>query len=126
VLAIDDDEEARDALEAALCANGADVALAASGADAVERLSHAAPSEWPGVVVCDISLGDEDGCDVIARLREMAKARAATPLPAIALTGHTDAATRERTERAGFAAHLVKPVQMDALAGEIRRLAAHA
>ena len=126
VLAIDDDEEARDALEAALAASGAEVALAASGADAVERLSHAATAQWPGVVVCDITLGDEDGCDVIARLREMAKARAASPLPAIALTGHTDAATRERTERAGFAAHLVKPVQMDALAGEIRRLAAHA
>jgi hypothetical protein len=33
---------------------------------------------------------------------------------------------RERTARAGFRAHFVKPVPIDALAGEIRRLTAHA
>ncbi|MEJ8796419.1 ATP-binding cassette domain-containing protein [Trinickia caryophylli] len=126
VLAIDDDEEARDALEAALVANGARVALAASGEDAIRRLADTAPTQWPEVVVCDVSLCDEDGCDVLSRIREVARQRTAPPPPAIALTGHADAATRRRTEEAGFGAHLVKPVRIDALAGEIRRLAAHA
>jgi ATP-binding cassette subfamily B protein len=123
VLAIDDEEEARDALEAALVANGARVALAASGAEALERFERFAPAQWPDVVVCDIALGDEDGCDVHERIREVARRRAASAPPAIALTGHTDAATREHAERAGFEAHLVKPVQVDALTGEVRRLA---
>jgi ATP-binding cassette, subfamily B, bacterial len=126
VLAIDDDEEARDALEATLAAHGARVSLAASGAEAIEKIERAPTGQWPGVVVCDIALGEEDGCEVLVRIRAVARERAAAPPPAIALTGHTDAATRERTERAGFAAHLVKPVQIDALTDEICRLATQA
>lgn len=126
VLAIDDDEEARDALEAALVANGAQVELAASGDDALRRLRETTPAHWPGIVLCDISLGDEDGCDVLTKIRAMASQYDGGALPpAIALTGHNDAAVRERTARAGFGAHFVKPVPIDALAGEIRRLAAH-
>jgi ATP-binding cassette subfamily B protein len=126
VLAIDDDEEARDALEAALAANGAHVALAVSGDDALRRLREATPSNWPAIVVCDVSLGDEDGCEVLAKIREMARKKAGVSPPAIALTGHSDPAVRERTASAGFVAHFVKPVPIDALAGEIRRLAVHA
>jgi ATP-binding cassette subfamily B protein len=63
---------------------------------------------------------------VLSRIRELARRHTATPPPAIALTGHADGATRERTQRAGFDAHLVKPVQIDALAEEIQRLAANA
>ena len=126
VLAIDDDEEARDALEAALVASGARVELAESGADAVRRLQESAPSQWPRVLVCDISIGDEDGCEVLARIQDIARRYDGAPPPAIALTGHTDPAVRERTARAGFGAHFVKPVPIDALAGEIRRLALQA
>ena len=126
VLAIDDDEEARDALEAALVANGAQVELAASGDDALRRLQESPRSSWPEVLVCDISLGDEDGCEVLTRIREMARKYDGALPPAIALTGHNDPAIRERTARAGFGAHFVKPVPIDALAGEIRRLAVHA
>lgn len=122
VLAIDDDEEARDALEAALVANGAQVELAASGDDALRHLRETTPSDWPGIVLCDISLGDEDGCEVLKRIRDMVRSYDGAIPPAIALTGHSDPAIRERTARAGFGAHFVKPVQIDALAGEIRRL----
>ncbi|HWX12151.1 MAG TPA: hypothetical protein VNZ04_09150 [Trinickia sp.] len=59
---------------------------------------------------------------MLKQIREVARRRAATAPPAIALTGHTDAATRERT---GFESHLVKPVEVDALTGEIGRLALH-
>jgi ATP-binding cassette subfamily B protein len=127
VLAIDDDEEARDALEAALVANGAQVELAASGDDALRRLRDTTPAHWPGIVLCDISLGNEDGCEVLKKIRAMASQYDGGTLPpAIALTGHNDAAVRERTARAGFGAHFVKPVPIDALAGEIKRLATHA
>lgn len=123
VLAIDDDEEARDALEAALVANGAQVQLAASGADALRRLEASPRSEWPGVLVCDISLGDEDGCEVLARIHDMATKYDGASPAAIALTGHNDPSVRERTALAGFGAHFVKPVAIDALAGAIRQLA---
>ncbi len=126
VLAIDDDEEARDALEAALVANGARVELATSGEEALRRLEQSERSQWPGVLVCDISIGDEDGCEVLARIRDMASKFDGASPPAIALTGHTDPAVRERTTRAGFAAHFVKPVPIEVLTGEIHRLTAHA
>jgi ATP-binding cassette subfamily B protein len=124
VLAIDDDEEARDALEAALVANGAHVLLAASGEAALQQLEASTRSEWPGVLVCDISLGDEDGCEVLARIRDIAAKYDGASPPAIALTGHDDPSVRERTALAGFSAHFVKPVAIDALAGAIRKLAA--
>jgi CheY-like chemotaxis protein len=57
-------------------------------------------------MLLDVTLGDEDGLEVLARLRD-----AGCPAPAtVAMTGHDDAATRERCLRAGCAAVLLKPV----------------
>jgi ATP-binding cassette subfamily B protein len=64
-MAIDDQEEARDALEAVLGASGARVQVASSGAEALKRLSHAQTNQWPQVLLCDIVLADEDGYEVL-------------------------------------------------------------
>jgi ATP-binding cassette subfamily B protein len=126
VLAIDDQEDARDALEAVLSASGARVQLAASGDEALAVLAGAPAQEWPDVLLCDIVLGAEDGYQVLERVRAFEvqhEARSERGLPAIALTGYTQTEDGDRAARAGFAAHLTKPIAAPALIAAIRDVA---
>ncbi|MBP0590290.1 ATP-binding cassette domain-containing protein [Paraburkholderia sp. LEh10] len=126
VLAIDDQEDARDALEAVLSASGAHVQLAASGDEALAELAKASAHEWPQIVLCDIVLGAEDGYQVLERIRDF-EARHALPtqkrMPAIALTGYTHPDDQDRARRAGFSMHLSKPVPAPALIDAILEVA---
>ncbi|MCC8395478.1 ATP-binding cassette domain-containing protein [Paraburkholderia sp. MMS20-SJTR3] len=127
VMAIDDQEEARDALEAVLSMSGARVALFASGTEALAWLRDHDAAQWPQVLLCDIMLADEDGYQVLRALRELEAARpllVGGHLPAIAVTGYTEAVDPRRSQSAGFDAHLHKPVPPDELIATIRRLAA--
>ncbi|SAK99057.1 response regulator receiver protein [Caballeronia fortuita] len=114
VMVLDDQEDARDALEAVLASVGASVVTCATGAEALERLRALPTKEWPDVFLCDIVLGDEqDGYDVVRLIRDEEANRGASlseRMPAIALTGHTQADARTRAQAAGFQAHLTKPV----------------
>ena len=126
IMTIDDQEEARDALEAVLGAGGARVQLASSGAQALEWLSRTPTPQWPDVLLCDIVLAGEDGYDVARRVRALEAERglpSGRGLPAIALTGYAEADDRTRALSAGFQAHLSKPVAPDTLIVEITRLA---
>jgi CheY-like chemotaxis protein len=67
----------------------------------------AALAERPDVVLLDIGLPGMDGYEVAARLRGQADT-AATPV--VALTGHGGDEFVRRSREAGFARHLVKPV----------------
>ncbi|WP_233411354.1 ATP-binding cassette domain-containing protein [Paraburkholderia kururiensis] len=92
VLAIDDQEETRDALEAMLSSMGARVQTAQGGDDTLAMLEGEDMDAWPDVLVCDIVLEREDGFDVLRRVRELEARRGLRPgarLPAIALTGYT-------------------------------------
>jgi ATP-binding cassette subfamily B protein len=122
VMVVDDQEEARDALEAVLSENGARVQLASSGGEALEWLLRTDMSQWPHVLLCDIVLADDDGYEVLRRLRALEAERGIplpSRLPAIALTGYTDAEDRKRAQRAGFHALLGKPVPTERLIAEI-------
>jgi ATP-binding cassette, subfamily B, bacterial len=114
IMVLDDQEEARDALEAVLMTVGAQVEVFASGEDALTHLRAMPTAQWPDVMLCDIVLGGEqDGYDVMRFIREEEAARQVKlgeRMPAIALTGHAQAETRVRTQTAGFQAHLTKPV----------------
>jgi ATP-binding cassette subfamily B protein len=129
IMAIDDQEEARDALEAVLGAAGARVQLAVSGAQALERLSRTDHGQWPDVLLCDIVLAGEDGYDVVRQVRAL-EAQLGVPseraLPAIAVTGYVAAGDPTRARTAGFQAYLSKPVSADSLIGEITKLVAGA
>lgn len=61
------------------------------------------------LLVCDLTLPDGDGCDL---MREMS---AAHGIPGIAVTAHAYPADRRRSADAGFAAHLSKPFAFGAL-----------
>jgi ATP-binding cassette subfamily B protein len=124
VLAIDDQEDARDALEAVLTLSGAQVQLAGSGDEALAVLSHAPPSAAPQVLLCDIVLGAEDGYQVLARIRDFETRQGVAPreqVPGIALTGYQD-----RARQAGFAMHLIKPVPARILIEAILDVTDHA
>lgn len=67
----------------------------------------------PQIVLLDLGMPEIDGFKVAERIRESASA--SRPV-LVALTGYGRQVDRERTARAGFALHLLKP----ALAGDIK------
>jgi CheY-like chemotaxis protein len=74
----------------------------------------------PAVALLDIGLPVMDGYELAGRLRELAGGR----IKLIAVTGYGQEGDRERAKSAGFQAHLVKPVDLDALAALLGDLAA--
>lgn len=125
IVVVDDLADTREILQLALGNEGARVVAFARGADALEWLSKLATGSWPDLLVCDIVLADEDGHEVVRRLRQM-EARLAIGLdhrlPAIALTGMAKSEDRLRALMAGFQVHLAKPVRIDELVAAIHRL----
>ena len=75
----------------------------------------------PDVALIDLGLPEMDGCELARELR--ARLGAACPTM-IAITGYGQEHDRARAARAGFAQHLVKPVEMrtllDAVTGDRR------
>jgi signal transduction histidine kinase/ActR/RegA family two-component response regulator len=108
VLLIEDNADAREMLRSALELSGHTVEEAADGRDGLAR----AEAEPPDVAVIDIGLPGIDGYEVARRLRRLAEGG---DMFLIALTGYGQPEDRRRSEEAGFDAHLVKPVDPDAL-----------
>ena len=67
VLVVDDEPDARNLIAAVLQGRGAGVFLAGSAAEAVTMLQ----AERPDVVLSDISMRDEDGYDLIRKVRAL-------------------------------------------------------
>lgn len=125
VMLVDDQEEARALLAAVLTEAGARLEVLTNGTAVVDALRR--PREqWPDVLVCDMSLGDIDGDEVIARVRAR-EAAAQVPLgkrlPAIALSGHDAPEYRLRALLAGFQIHLGKPVDPRELVATVATMA---
>jgi CheY-like chemotaxis protein len=111
VLIIDDNADAADSMAMLLQIEGHAVAAAYSPEDGLEK----AASTSPDLILLDIGLPRIDGCEVARTLRSSGfKARL------VAVTGHGDEDIRQRILKAGFDAHLLKPVDFDAL-GELLR-----
>jgi signal transduction histidine kinase/DNA-binding response OmpR family regulator len=108
ILVVDDNVDSSEALDLLLRLDGHDVRQAADGSAALEI----ARDFQPHLVLCDIGLPGMDGFDVIRALRE--QSGEAMPVVA-ALTGYARSTDRERIRDAGFAYHLVKPVNVDDL-----------
>ncbi|KQP40035.1 hypothetical protein ASF44_09745 [Pseudorhodoferax sp. Leaf274] len=106
VLVVDDETDARDLLQRMLADAGAEV-LVADGADAVLQ---AIVQERPQVLVSDIGMPQVDGYALLRRVRALGPAQGGD-LPAIALTAFARAEDRVRALKAGFRAHVAKPVE---------------
>jgi CheY-like chemotaxis protein len=105
VVVVEDEPDARELVERLLSEAGCRVVAVASAAEALNALGR----ERPDVLVSDIGLPDEDGYSLIRRVRETEHGDTAK-LPAIALTAFARSEDRTRALRAGFQAHLAKPI----------------
>lgn len=108
VLVVDDNSDAAEMLAFLLNQHGHDVRKAADGPDALRQLDAFAAE----VVILDIGLPVMDGYELARRITE----RREIEVPAlIAVTGYGQREDAERSQAAGIAHHLVKPVDTDAL-----------
>jgi PAS domain S-box-containing protein len=106
VLVVDDDEDAREMLEAALSSYGAEVITAAGALNALDALA----SEEIDVLVSDINMPEIDGYELIRRVRAM-KPEQGGRIPAVALTAYARAEDRLRALKSGYQTHMPKPVE---------------
>jgi CheY-like chemotaxis protein/two-component sensor histidine kinase len=108
VLVVDDNLDAAEMLAEWLSAVGHSVRVAADGPTALEI----AADFKPDVALLDIGLPVMDGYEVARRLREQP---GCAKMRLIALTGYGQESDHDRSRRAGFEDHLVKPVDLDAI-----------
>jgi len=109
VLIVDDNSDAADSLSTLLQVQGHATSVEYDAQSALRR----ARAERPDVMLIDIGLPDVDGYQLAQELRSLPETAATVP---VAVTGYGQAKDRERALQAGFAHHLVKPVDMTALA----------
>jgi signal transduction histidine kinase len=106
ILIVDDNVDAATSLAEYLMLDGHQTQVVYSARGALESVE----SFGPEIVLLDIGLPDINGFEVAKRIRgEGASVRL------VALTGYGQAEDIERAREAGFDAHMVKPVDLDAL-----------
>jgi CheY-like chemotaxis protein/anti-sigma regulatory factor (Ser/Thr protein kinase) len=118
VLVVDDEEDARLLVRRILEDCEAEVAVAASTAEALAKLDEARPD----VMICDIGMPELDGYDLIRAVRARSRDRGGAT-PAVALTAFARPEDRLRALRAGFQMHLAKPVDQAELIVAVANLA---
>lgn len=109
ILVVDDNRDGAESLAMLLHEMGHEVEQAYDGLSGLER----ARREHPQVLLCDIGLPGISGYEVARRLRAES---AYNDVLLVALTGWGQEDDRRRSQEAGFDAHLVKPVEHEALA----------
>jgi CheY-like chemotaxis protein len=114
VLIVDDNVDAAEALAAFLELEGCAARVATDPMTALDVLGEFRPE----VAVLDIGLPEMDGYELAAHIRASEVGGACR---LIAVTGYGMADDRARTQAAGFAVHLVKPVDLDALVRAVRQ-----
>ena len=113
ILVVDDNKDSAETLAKLLRIMGHEVRIAHDGPSALE----AASTFRPRVVLLDLGLPGISGYDVAHRMRQMPEIKDAV---LIAQTGWGQEEDRRRSAKAGFNAHMVKPVD----AAELRSLLA--
>jgi CheY-like chemotaxis protein len=117
VLVVEDNVDAGETLGALLELRGHTVVVALSGVQALELLR----SRGADIVLCDLGLPGMSGYEVARAIRADRELR---NVQLVALTGYGQPEDRKRTAEAGFDAHLVKPVDLQALDRLLGRVAA--
>jgi len=118
VLVVEDEPDARHLLAAVLQKRGARVFMASSAAEAIELLQR----ERPDVLLSDIALQEQDGYELIKKVRGLPPEMGGRT-PAAALTGYGRLEDRMRALSAGFQLHAAKPVEPAELVAVVASLA---
>jgi PAS domain S-box-containing protein len=106
VLVVDDEEDARRLVGAILQDCGCEVTLASSVEEALARIAELKPD----VLLSDIGMPEEDGYDLIEKVRALPPERGGD-VPAAALTAYARPEDRRRMLNAGYSIHLAKPIE---------------
>jgi PAS domain S-box-containing protein len=117
ILIVDDDIDSREVLADLLELRGAEAKSVATAREALDALT-----EWkPDVLISDIGMPDEDGYDLIKKVRNL-ESGDQRHIPAIALTGYASFEDGEQALAAGYHLHIAKPVDPNQLIGVIASL----
>ena len=108
VMVVDDNRDSADTTTAILRLLGNQVECAYSGQDAL----NLAQRFKAHVVLLDLAMPGMDGFEALRRLRAVPGLQ---QVFGIAMTGYGSQDDKRRTQGAGFDAHLIKPVELDAL-----------
>ncbi|MDX6304941.1 MAG: two-component system, chemotaxis family, CheB/CheR fusion protein, partial [Blastocatellia bacterium] len=115
ILVVDDSRETTEMLTTLLKTEGARVASARNGEDALRLVRE----NNFDLVISDISMPAMDGYQLLQEIRAISTAK---KVPALALTGYGRSADIERARAAGFAQHLTKPLDIARLLEIVREL----
>jgi CheY-like chemotaxis protein len=117
VLVVDDNVDAANSLGRLLKLLGNEVCVAHDGATAIAEIDRFQPA----VVLLDLGMPIMDGYQTAEQIRARPEFQNAV---LVAITGWGQEQDRQRTEVAGFAAHLIKPVNVDQLEKVLARVTA--
>jgi CheY-like chemotaxis protein len=112
ILLVDDHEDTALSLAVLLRRRGFQVRTAGTLREGLESAE-----EGLGILISDLALPDGSGHDLLARLRDRIG-----PVSAIAVSGFGSESDIERSRHAGYAEHVVKPVDIDGLVDILDRL----
>lgn len=114
ILVVDDNRDSANSLAMLLKLTGHETHTAYDGLEAVES----AATLRPDVVLLDIGLPKLNGYEAARQIRQQPWGKG---MVLVALTGWGQAEDRQRSEQVGFDAHMVKPVDLDALRSLLAR-----
>ncbi|RKU01063.1 hybrid sensor histidine kinase/response regulator [Burkholderia sp. Nafp2/4-1b] len=115
ILVVDDNRDSADTLGGLLRTMGHDARAAYRAEDALAQAS----TYRPQLLVVDLAMPGGDGFELLRQLRESADLAGTA---CVAMSGYTRPSDHERTQRAGFDAHLAKPVEISALQAVLWRV----
>jgi CheY-like chemotaxis protein len=105
VLVVEDDGDTRELVQHLLEGQGAGVVTARTASEALDTLANTGAD----ILVSDIGLPEIDGYELVRRVRQ--GGGPVSSIPAIALTAYTRSEDRTKALRAGYQAHVPKPVE---------------
>lgn len=105
ILIVDDNADAAQALSLILQKGGHQVTVANDGVAAL----HLAEKQHPEIALLDIGMPGMDGYELASRFKQHPKLR---EVKLVALTGWGQQEDRERSKKAGFDSHRVKPIDL--------------
>jgi PAS domain S-box-containing protein len=117
ILLVEDDRDSRELVAMYLTDCGADVEAVGSASEALSSLAR----HRPDALISDIAMPGMSGYDLIEKVRAMSLEKGGT-VPAVALTAYAAKEDVSKALRAGFDAHMAKPVEMNRLVLKVHDL----
>jgi CheY-like chemotaxis protein len=109
ILYVEDHVDTGDMISRWLSHHGHVVVLANTATDAEAKAKAHCGSDTFDLLILDLGLPELSGWDLLPMLRKMCDA------PAVAFSGYGMHSDQEKSREAGFHAHLLKPVDLEAL-----------